>query len=292
MKSPKAQSEETDWELRPGGMLVQRRDGQEDHHHKHDHETAAADSSFGPMIKINVSYGPAQHELYVPAHSTFGELKKEIAQKTGLEPDRQKVLFRGKEKEDKEHLNVAGVKDKSKVLLLENPARKEKKVEEMSSSKEKAEESTSSEENEVEEMRESEEMSKAFAAVAGVRKEVDKLSERVAALEVAVNSGTKVANEEFDVSAELLMRELLKLDGIEAEGEAKLQRKAEVRRVQNFHETLDNLKARNSNPFSNSSNAVSVTTNWETFDSGMGSLTAPPPMSSSTKMTQDWEQFE
>lgn len=108
-----------------------------------------------------------------------GELKKEIAQKTGLEPDRQKVLFRGKEKEDKEHLNVAGVKDKSKVLLLENPARKEKKVEEMSSSKEKAEESTSSEENEVEEMRESEEMSKAFAAVAGVRKEVDKLSERV-----------------------------------------------------------------------------------------------------------------
>lgn len=66
----------------------------------------------------------------------------------------------------------------------------------------------------------------------------------------------------------------------------------QVRRVQNFHETLDNLKARNSNPFSNSSNAVSVTTNWETFDSGMGSLTAPPPMSSSTKMTQDWEQFE
>lgn len=45
---------------------------------------------------------------------------------------------------------------------------------------------------------------------------------------MAVNSGTKVANEEFDVSAELLMRELLKLDGIEAEGEAKLQRKAEV----------------------------------------------------------------
>ena len=45
---------------------------------------------------------------------------------------------------------------------------------------------------------------------------------------MAVNNGTKVAGKEFDVSAELLMRELLKLDGIDAEGEAKFQRKAEV----------------------------------------------------------------
>ncbi|XVF08316.1 hypothetical protein REPUB_Repub06bG0216100 [Reevesia pubescens] len=221
-----------------------------------------------------------------------GELKQEIAQKTGLEPEKQRVLFRGKEKEDKDHLHSAGVKDKSKVLVLENPMSKEKKVEDMMSTKEKVEEKTASKENTVEEIKESEEMSKAFAAVAGVRKEVDKLCERVAALEVALNNGTKVAEEEFDVSAELLMRELLKLDGIEAEGEAKLQRKAEVRRVQNFHETLDKLKARNSNPFSDSSKAASVTTEWETFDSGMGSLTAPPPMSSSTNVTQDWEQFD
>lgn len=40
--------------------------------------------------------------------------------------------------------------------------------------------------------------------------------------------GTIVEDKEFDVSTELLMRQLLKLDGIEADGEAKLQRKAEV----------------------------------------------------------------
>lgn len=51
---------------------------------------------------------------------------------------------------------------------------------------------------------------------------------QVDALEVAVNGGTKVSSEELDASAELLMRELLKLDGIEAEGEAKVQRKTEV----------------------------------------------------------------
>ncbi|KAK8685296.1 hypothetical protein V6N13_041300 [Hibiscus sabdariffa] len=132
-----------------------------------------------------------------------GELKDEIAGKSGLQPDKQRVFGR-------------------------------------------AGETTARKENRVESVRETEEMSRAFVAVAGVRKTVDKLSERVAALEMAVNSGTKVSDEEFVVSAELLMRELLKLDGIEAEGEAKLQRKAEVLRVQNFHETLDKLKTINS----------------------------------------------
>ncbi|KAK9920378.1 hypothetical protein M0R45_028933 [Rubus argutus] len=161
----------------------------------------------------------------------------------------------------------------------------------------------------------SHEMSKAFEAIAGVRAEVDDLSERVSALDVAVNGGTKVSDKEFAVSTELLMRQLLKLDGIKADGEARVQRKAEVRRVQNLVDTLDTLKARNSNPINNNSNgvtsqnsnvvtqnsnavtsqngnAVSVTTKWETFDSGVGSLSAPTPMPSSTEVTQDWEKFD
>lgn len=131
---------------------------------------------------------------------------------------------------------MEGVKDKSKLLLLEDAASKERKLEEI---------------------RKHDEVSKASKAVAVVREEVDKLSERVSlcfpiivhywniitgsrewritvfnlqvsALEVAVDGGTKVSDKEFVVSTELLMRQLLKLDGIEAEGEAKLQRKAEV----------------------------------------------------------------
>ena len=66
----------------------------------------------------------------------------------------------------------------------------------------------------------------------------------------------------------------------------------QVRRVQNFHETLDKLKLRNSNPFSNRSKTLPMTTKWETFDSGMGSLTAPPPMSSSIRETLDLEHFD
>jgi hypothetical protein len=50
----------------------------------------------------------------------------------------------------------------------------------------------------------------------------------VAALEAAINAGNKASEKEFLLLTELLMSQLLKLDGIEAEGEAKLQRKAEV----------------------------------------------------------------
>lgn len=62
--------------------------------------------------------------------------------------------------------------------------------------------------------------------------------------------------------------------------------------MQGLVDQLDSLKARNVNPFSNRTNAVSITTNWETFETGVGSLNAPPPKSSSTDVTSDWEQFD
>lgn len=47
-------------------------------------------------------------------------------------------------------------------------------------------------------------------------------------LEKNVLAGRKVDDKEFVVLTELLMIQLLKLDGIGAEGEARAQRKAEV----------------------------------------------------------------
>lgn len=252
-----SENEQIDWELRPGGMLVQKRDD--------------GGGASGPMIKIKVSHGTYQHDISVPAQATFGDLKRILAQETGLEPQEQRLLFRGKQKDDDECLHMVGVKDMSKIVLMEDPASKERKLEEM---------------------KRNEGISRACEAVAQVRAEVDKLSEKVSALEGTVRGGNKVAEQEFVVLTELFMMQLLKLDSIEAQGEAKVQRRIEVRRVQNLVETVDGLKARNSNPFSGNGNAVSVTTQWETFDSGVGSLNAPSPMASSTKITQDWEQFD
>jgi hypothetical protein len=47
---------------------------------------------------------------------------------TGLEPREQRLLFRGKEREDADHLHMVGVRDKDKVLLLEDPALKDMKL--------------------------------------------------------------------------------------------------------------------------------------------------------------------
>nr|NP_001292198.1 BAG family molecular chaperone regulator 4 [Fragaria vesca]AFK10144.1 BAG protein [Fragaria vesca] len=308
-------NEETVSELRPGGMCVQRRD--------YDDEHLAAAAASGPVITIHVTHGPVHHVINLPAHSTFGELKGLVSQKTGLEPEEQKLLFRGKEKEDEEHLDAAGAKDNSRVMLLQEPKRKERSIGELNENNEMevdaGEVGVGSNEMEADAGEigaMSPEMAKAFEAIAGVRAEVDGLSDRVSALDVAVNGGTKVSDKEFAVSTELLMRQLLKLDGIKAEGEARMQRKAEVRRVQNLVDSLDDLKVKNSNPINNDSNgvasqnsngvnpqnssgaasqngnAVSVTTKWETFDSGVGSLTAPTPVPSSTEVTEDWQKFD
>ena len=50
----------------------------------------------------------------------------------------------------------------------------------------------------------------------------------MAALEAVVYGGTKAEEKEFIILTELLMRQLLKLDSIEAKGEGKVQRKLEV----------------------------------------------------------------
>ncbi|KAG5092352.1 hypothetical protein JHK82_051130 [Glycine max] len=177
-------------------------------------------------------------------------------------PEEQRLFFGGKEKDNEGHLHAEGVRDMSKLLLLED---------------------ASSEERKHEEIRKHNEMLKASEAVA-----------EVSVLEVAVDRGTRVSDKEFLMFTELLMRQLLKLDGIEAEGEVKLQRKAEL-----FHPSTGASCAelcrytrfsegKELQPLYYHCKAVSVATQWETFDSGMGSLNAPTSMTSSRNVIQDW----
>ncbi|KAJ9545182.1 hypothetical protein OSB04_024889 [Centaurea solstitialis] len=204
----------------------------------------------GGTIKIKVSYGSNNFDVFIPPQSTFAELKKVIAKETGLEPAVQNVLFRGKGKDDNESLHMAGVKDNAKVIVMENspPSKDEDPAK-------------------VEEVKETiEEISRGVEAVSLVRKENDQFAEQVASLEAVVCSGTQ-----------MLMRQLLKLDGIDAEGEGRIQRKSEVRRVQGLVDKLDDLKARNSNPTPNVPETASV---------------EPPSIESSTKVTEKWEVFE
>ncbi|WVZ86150.1 hypothetical protein U9M48_032983 [Paspalum notatum var. saurae] len=103
---------EIEWEVRPGGMLVQKRDGRGD----------------VEVITVRVATGFSWHDVSIGATCTFGELKVVVSLVTGLEPREQRLLFRGKEREDSDHLHMIGVRDMDKVLLLEDPALKDMKL--------------------------------------------------------------------------------------------------------------------------------------------------------------------
>ncbi|CAI9301561.1 unnamed protein product [Lactuca saligna] len=222
-------------------------------------------------IKVQVSYGSNNFDVFVLPQSTFGDLKREIAKATGLEPEAQNLLFRGKEKDENERLDMAGVKDNAKVIVTENSPTKDKdkdKDKEEEEHEEKEEENVEKVEEEVKEI------SKGVEAVSLVRKENDEFAEQVGSLEAVVCSGTQVSDKDFLFLTEMLMRQLLKLDGIDAQGEGRIQRKLEVRRVQGLVETLDDLKVKNSNPNPNPNPSSNV------------------PEASATKATQEWEVFE
>jgi len=87
-----------------------------------------------------------------------GELKKLVAAKTGLHPDDQKVLYKDKERDSKAFLDMAGVKDRSKVVVVEDPEARARRL--------------------IEERRNGH-LEKAARAVAAVTAGVDKLAPKV-----------------------------------------------------------------------------------------------------------------
>ncbi|KAL5811137.1 hypothetical protein ACOSQ4_027705 [Xanthoceras sorbifolium] len=208
-----------EWELRPGGMLVQKRNP--------DSDRASAPP---PTIRVRVKYGSIYHEMNISSQATFGELKKMLTGPTGLHHQDQKLLYKDKERDSKTFLDMAGVKDRSKIVLVEDPISQEKRLLEM---------------------RKNAKMEKASKSISEISLEVDRLAGQVSAIESIITKGGKVAEKQVLNLIEMLMNQLLKLDGIMGDGDVKLQRKMQVRRVQKYVETLDMLKIKNSMASSN-----------------------------------------
>ncbi|XP_039135460.1 BAG family molecular chaperone regulator 1-like [Dioscorea cayenensis subsp. rotundata] len=202
-----------EWEVRPGGMLVQKRNPNAD----------AGAAAFPPIpnIRVRVKHGSAYLDVYLSPQSTFGELKKLLSERTGLHPLDQKLVYKGKDRDSSAYLDIAGVKDRSKIVLLEDSTAQAKRFLEM---------------------RRSAKMEKAAKSISQISVEVDKLALQVSALDVAVSKGVKVGENDVLNLIELLMAQLIKLDGIAADGETKQQRGMQVRRVQKYVERLDVLK--------------------------------------------------
>lgn len=215
-----AASEKVDWELRPGGMLVQKRNAESDR----DSVPPA------PTIRVRVKHGSSYHEIYINSRATFGELKKLLAAPTALHPQDQKLFFKDKERDSKAYLDVVGVKERSKIVLVEDPTSQERRFIEM---------------------RKTAKIEKASKSISEISLEVDKLAAEVSALETVISKGGKVAETKVLDLIELLMNQLIKLDGIIVDGDVRLQRKNQVTRVQKYVETLDILKIHNSMPNGN-----------------------------------------
>ncbi|KAF2561039.1 hypothetical protein F2Q70_00015188 [Brassica cretica] len=204
-----------DWEMRPGGMLVQKRNPDSD----------PVGAPPPPMIRVKIKYGSVYHEMSISPQASFGELKKMLSGPTGIHHQDQKLMYKEKERDSKAFLDVSGVKDKSKMVLIEDPIGQEKRFLEM---------------------KKIAKTEKASKAVSDISLEVDRLGGRVSAFEMVIKKGGKVAEKDLVTVIELLMNELVKLDGIVAEGDVKLQRKMQATRVQNYVEALDALKVKNS----------------------------------------------
>ncbi|XP_020570774.1 BAG family molecular chaperone regulator 1-like [Phalaenopsis equestris] len=273
------EDEPAKWEVRPCGMLVQKRSTEDGR--------AAVPV---PAIRLRVKHGSNYHEVYINSQANFGELRKVLAERTGLHPQDQKIFFKDKERDSAAFLDMSGVKDRSKLVVVEDPAAKAKRVLEM---------------------RRAAKLEKAVKSISQISLEVDKFVSQVSALEGVVLKGGKVADNEFLRLTELLMNELLKLEGIVADGDAHLQRRIQVKRVQKYVETLDMLKLKNAVPKSSSlppqkaqkkappsspkPKSVIVTTKWETFDSLFSPLPSPSSLTTTTSVAPtprlDWELF-
>ncbi|KAK7330644.1 hypothetical protein VNO77_24842 [Canavalia gladiata] len=249
-----------EWELRPGGMVVQKRNSD-----------VKQNSTSASTIKVKVKHASSCHEIRISSHASFGELKKMLTGVTGLHAQDQKLIFKKKERDSKSYLDVERVKDGSKLVLLEDIESRERRI--LETLKIAKKEKTSK-------------------TLKEIKLQVDRLAKKVAALEVAASSGGVV--EELDVEnlTENFMTILITLDEIYGESELKLLRREQVRRVQKHIETLDKLKIARANSNSlksedgmqrrqgNSagepnpkkqqllrhSDSVVVTTKWATFD--------------------------
>ncbi|KAG6425691.1 hypothetical protein SASPL_116137 [Salvia splendens] len=203
-----------EWELRPGGMLVQKRtDGGENL------------VPLPPPIRVRVKYGSVSHEIRISSQATFGELKKMLSGPTGLHHQDQKLFYKDKERNSTAYLDSVGVKDKSKMVLEEDAISKEKRFIEM---------------------RKNAKMEKAAKLLSDIGSEVDRLAKKVSALETVVSKGGKVVEKDIVNLIELLMNQLLKLDGVVDDGDVKSQRKIQVRSIQKHVEKLDLIKLKNS----------------------------------------------
>ncbi|RWW51597.1 hypothetical protein BHE74_00042036 [Ensete ventricosum] len=273
IKESPAAEKVAEWEVRPGGLLVQKRDP--------DADAAAAPV---PTIRVKVKYGAVYHEAYVSSQATFGELKKVLSARTGLHPLDMKLLYKDKERESTAFLDTAGVKDKSKVVLVEDPTAQAKRLLEV---------------------RKADKMEKATKSISAVSLEVDRLASKIKRVQRFVETldAIEIKNAMRRANGGPPGKEQPQWPHQKSHQPHHHQQQMQQRRdTQNpvrpqHHPQMQQKKMHLQQPQNGlPQQPAVVTTNWETFDSLFMPSTATATPTSAASSTPhatklDWELF-
>lgn len=145
--------------------------------------------------------------LSVKLNVVTGVVKKIMSDETGLKVEEQRVIYKGKERENGEYLDVCGVKDKSKLVLIQD---------------------ASSIERRFIQMRINAKIQTANRAINNVSLQLDQLAEQVSAIEKSISDGVKVPEVQIVTLIEMLMKQAIRLESISAEGDASAQKILQV----------------------------------------------------------------
>jgi hypothetical protein len=180
-------------------------------------------------------------------------------------------------------LDLSGVKDRSKLILIEDPISQEKRLLELRKIATKE---------------------KSSKAISDISFQVERLAGQLSAFDTVIGKGGKVEEKNLENLMEMLMNQLVKLDAISGDGDVKLKKKMQEERLHKYVEALDLLKIKNSRQpqtkpkpqykeremltfyeeasrkptASSSSPPVIITTRWETFDSSSASTATLQPV--------------
>ena len=185
---------------------------------------AGAGAGGGGAIALRVAHGLRMLEVEASERWSVGRLKEHLAGETGVPPEAQELLLRGRKLSDGKPLVDAGLRARAKLILAERPGWRRGAGEATAAGGAGPGGASG-------------------GALQAIASAVDALERDVEAAAAATRDGGVPQKEQVRLQ-EMLTRQLLALDAVEAPDDSvREKRRGEVRRVQRLCDRVDALAA-------------------------------------------------